>query len=100
MSGSTIIIVYVPESFSVVPTVGADAVSFVDISQNPEFGIWNSLPAFGISTPLTASTFPNATVKFLDDAGSKPAGVNAATALVSEAVIRILENIFPLRELI
>jgi hypothetical protein len=27
MSGSTIIIVYVPESFSVVPTVGADAVS-------------------------------------------------------------------------
>lgn len=72
---------------------------FVDISQKPEFGNLNSLPAFGISTPLTASTFPNATAKLLDDAGSKPGGVNAATAPASETVIRILENIFLLLEL-
>jgi hypothetical protein len=35
----------------------------------------------------------------LDDAGSKPGGVNAATAPASETVIRILENIFLLLEL-
>ena len=39
-----------------------------------------NLPAFGMSTPFTASTLPNATVRLFVDAGSNPGGVNAVAA--------------------
>jgi hypothetical protein len=41
----------------------------------------------GRLTPLTASTDPNATVRFWEEAGSKPGGVNAATAPASATVM-------------
>jgi hypothetical protein len=46
-----------------------------------------SAPAMGRLTPLTASTDPNATVRFWEEAGSKPGGVNAVTAPASATVM-------------
>ena len=48
----------------------------------------------GMSTPLTARTFPNATVRLLEDAGSKPGGVKAAATPAKATAMTMPENIF------
>ena len=51
-------------------------------------------PAFGMLTPLTASRFPNSTVRLLEDVGSKPGGVKANAAPPRATVMRALKNVF------
>jgi hypothetical protein len=52
-----------------------------------------NLPALGMSTPLTAKTLPNATVRLFDEAGSNPGGVNAVATPASATAMRDEENI-------
>jgi hypothetical protein len=46
-----------------------------------------------MSTPFTAKTLPNATVRLFDEAGSNPGGVNAVATPASATAMRDEENI-------
>jgi hypothetical protein len=83
---------YVPESFSEVPIVGADAVTGV-LSVKEGIGRDRRyVPAFGILTPLTASLLPNATVRLCFEAGLNPVGVKVAATPARATVVRSSYN--------